>query len=303
MALIERDLFGQKHDKVKTAIERFKAFAPREGYYLADSGGKDSTVVRALAQMAGVKFDAHYSATTIDPPELVRFIRKEHPDTVIEKPERTMRELIIEKQIPPTRIQRYCCAELKETKGSGRIVVTGVRWAESAHRRKNRGLVDLGRNKETLKTAEELGAGVETDYGIMLNSDNSEARKLVEACTMKTKIVLNPIVDWTDSDIWDFIRSYQIPYCGLYDRGFKRLGCVCCPLGGCSSMKRELKHFPQFIPFYIQTFDAMLEKRRESGKTNNGQWTSGENVLAWWIGALKKADERQIKIELEEGNK
>jgi hypothetical protein len=51
MALIERDLFGQKHDKVETAIKRFKTFEPAEGYYLADSGGKDSTVVRALPVM------------------------------------------------------------------------------------------------------------------------------------------------------------------------------------------------------------------------------------------------------------
>lgn len=85
--MIERDLFGQKHDKVETAIKRFKTFEPAEGYYLADSGGKDSTVVRALAQMAGVRFDSHYNATTIDPPALVRFIREKHPETIFERPE------------------------------------------------------------------------------------------------------------------------------------------------------------------------------------------------------------------------
>jgi len=39
------------------------------GYYLAFSGGKDSIALYRLAEMAGVKFDAHYSMTTIDPPE------------------------------------------------------------------------------------------------------------------------------------------------------------------------------------------------------------------------------------------
>ena len=42
------------------------------GYWLAFSGGKDSIVLHRLAEMAGVKFDAHYGLTTIDPPELVQ---------------------------------------------------------------------------------------------------------------------------------------------------------------------------------------------------------------------------------------
>ena len=102
MALVEYDLFGEKRDKVKTAIDRLQAFEPQEGYYVADSGGKDSTCVVKLCEMAGVKFDAHYHATTIDPPQLVRFIRKHHPATEIEKPEHTMRELIIKNQMSPT---------------------------------------------------------------------------------------------------------------------------------------------------------------------------------------------------------
>lgn len=303
MALIERDLFGQKHDKVETAIKRFKTFEPAEGYYLADSGGKDSTAVRALARMAGVRFDSHYNVTTIVPPALVRFIREKHQETIFERPELSMRELIVRKQFPPTRIQRYCCAELKEAKGAGRVVVTGVRWAESARRRKNKGIVNIS-GSSVFETAERLNVvGVKNNYGLMLNSDNDENRRLVECCMAKAKVMLNPIVDWTNEDVWEFIRSYNIPYCGLYDEGFKRLGCVSCPLGGCKSMKRELEFFPQFVNFYIKTFDEMLEARRRSGKVINKQWTDGESVLAWWIGATGKVDEQQIKIEFEEGSK
>ena len=50
----------------------------------------------------------------------------------------TMWNLIPRKLIPPTRLVRYCCAELKEGGGKGRFIATGVRWAESAARRKNR---------------------------------------------------------------------------------------------------------------------------------------------------------------------
>ena len=48
MALVEYDLFGQKRDKVQTAIDRLRAFEPKDGYYVADSGGKDSSCVVTL---------------------------------------------------------------------------------------------------------------------------------------------------------------------------------------------------------------------------------------------------------------
>ena len=140
MALITVDMFGNKQDKVEVAIKRLKTFEPCEGYYVADLGGKDSCTAKALCALAGVKHDSHYSATTVDPPELVRFIREYHKDTEIIKPELSMRKLIIMKQFPPTRFARYCCEYLKEPHGSGRVTVTGVRWAESKNRRNNQGL-------------------------------------------------------------------------------------------------------------------------------------------------------------------
>lgn len=297
MALVEYDLFGQKRDKVQTAIDRLRTFEPREGYYVADSGGKDSTCVVKLCEMAGVKFDAHYNATTIDPPQLVRFIRQHHPRTEIEKPEYTMRELIIKEQYPPTRLMRYCCKHLKETRGEGRIVVTGVRWAESMNRRKKRGLVNINGEKAR-KIADELGAEHRDNrYGIILHTDNNENRRMVEMCYRTHQTRVNPIIDWTDEDVWDFIKRYNVPYCELYDCGFKRLGCVACPLGGYASMQKELEFFPQFRKFYIRTFDEMLDARKKAGKSINRHWTDGESVLRWWVGkdgACK--DELQLGI-------
>ena len=66
--------------KIGAAIARLKAFEPPEGYYVAFSGGKDSQTVYHLCQMAGVKFDAHYNVTSVDPPELVQFIKTHYPD-------------------------------------------------------------------------------------------------------------------------------------------------------------------------------------------------------------------------------
>lgn len=192
MALVTYDIFGSKTDKVKRAIERIRAFEPEEGYYLADSFGKDSTVLYALMCIAGAKFDAHHNLTTVDPPELVRFgisqfdtviydmpdgthkyYTTHHPGKLLWSisqnavhgevihfniPELPMRKLIVKKKFPPTRLQRYCCKALKEVNGMGRIVATGVRWAESSNRKDNQGLVTIFFDENVMRTAEEQGA-------------------------------------------------------------------------------------------------------------------------------------------------
>lgn len=181
MALIEYNIFGEKRDKVQMAIDRLRAFEPKDGYYVADSGGKDSSCVVKLCEMAGVKFDAHYHATTVDPPQLVRFIRQHHPQTEIEKPEYTMRELIVKKQMPPTRLMRYCCQHLKELHGQGRVVVTGVRWAESGNRKNSQGLVTFTTASKEINNAADL-SGAEpkrtSKGGLILNTDNDESRRM-----------------------------------------------------------------------------------------------------------------------------
>lgn len=275
--LIENTLFGVK-DKIKIAIKRFKEFEPTEGYYLAFSGGKDSICIYHLAKEAGVQFDAHYNLTTADPPELIYFIRENYPDVTIDKPEKTMWQLIVEKGMPPTRIARYCCKYLKERGGENRLCVTGVRWAESVRRRKTRGLAEF--------------MGHSTKYRILFN-DNDEMRKTMENCQLKGKLILNPIIDWTDNDVWEYIKSRGLKYCSLYDEGFKRLGCIGCPMGGTQQMIKEFQRWPKYYNIYLKTFDRMLQQKRE--KWQKPVWRNAEEVMYWWIYG-KKIDENQISL-------
>lgn len=129
--------------KINTAKERLKAFEPAdEPYYLCYSGGKDSDCIRILADLAGVKHDIVHNLTTVDAPETVRYI-KSIPNVQVVTPQYSMWQLIEKKKIPPTRLIRYCCDELKEKGGKGRIKVTGVRWAESNNRNNNQSLVTI----------------------------------------------------------------------------------------------------------------------------------------------------------------
>jgi len=41
-------------------------------------------------------------------------------------------------------------------------------------------------------------------------------------------ILINPILDWTETDIWAFHARFNLPHCELYDRGYRSLGCQPC---------------------------------------------------------------------------
>ncbi len=243
--LREETLFGLR-DKVAESIKILQEHATDpEGYYFADSGGKDSAVCRHLLQVSGVKFDAHHSLTTIDPPELIYFLREHHPDTVIHSPAKPFLQRLVEKGYP-TRQCRWCCKEYKETGGAGRTVVTGVRAAESSRRAKR----------------------------WYIESCNSDPRG--------HKWFVHPIFHWTEEDVWEYIRQENIPYCKLYDEGFSRIGCLLCPMAGKHRLF-EAERYPVYVRNFIRAFERLYEKRKSTGKRYMDRWKSGEEMFWWWL--------------------
>ena len=244
MALISNKLWGVE-DKVQIAIDRLREFEPAEGYYLAFSGGKDSQTVYELAKMSGVKFDAHYNLTTVDPPELVRFIKDYYPEVKIHRPEKSMWQLIVENGMPPLRQIRYCCRTLKEGGGAGRVVVTGVRHEESRKR---------------------------------------SGRKMVESCFMDgSRRFLHPVIDWTAKEVWEYLRRLKIPYCSLYDEGWTRLGCVLWPNANQEAQaERWPKIADAYKRACIRAYDAGMAKGKvyqenwKSGEDMYYWWMSGK---------------------------
>lgn len=275
-------------DKEQQAIERLRLAAQMsETYYeqpliVTTSGGKDSDVCLALAQAAGINFEVQHNHTSADAPETVYHVR----DAFKRLEERgikctvnyptykgsraTMWNLIPQKLMPPTRIVRYCCAVLKEGGGKNRMLTTGVRWAESAARKKNRGIY------------EKIGNG---RSGIMLSNDNDDKRKLFENCRLKAKRVCNPIIDWTDDEVWDYIHAENIYTNPLYQCGFSRVGCIGCPMAGKKGRYAEFARYPKYQRMYIRAFNRMLKERQRRGKMD-GTWrigTTGVDVFHWWM--------------------
>jgi phosphoadenosine phosphosulfate reductase len=262
---------------------RIKEFEPLalqnnpSGYYVCISGGKDSSVIQELCIMAGVKCEFAHSHTSVDHPETVYFVRKEQKrlqemgySLQIQYPrnadgkQKTMWSGIIKKGLP-TRKARWCCSELKENGGLGRYIVTGVRWAESAKRRQ-RGLhEELARSK---------------DERLVLNNDNDMLRRLMESCIPKRQFVLNPIIDWSDEDIWEFVKERNLPMNPLYGMGHKRVGCIGCPM---ASAQAKLGQYPKYKNMYYRAVVKHFEYRKMRGLPCCGIMASPETYFDWWL--------------------
>ena len=182
----------------------------------------------------------------------------------------SMWSLIPQKLMPPTRLVRYCCSVLKEQGGAGRFISTGVRWDESTSRKANRGIYEKIASEKTQR--------------IILNNDNDDRRMLFENCRLKAKRVVNPIIDWTDDDVWGFIQDAKIPLNPLYSEGFCRVGCVGCPMAG-KKREKEFARWPKYKDMYISAFDRMLEERKRRGKMRDSSpmGNTGLDVFNWWM--------------------
>lgn len=243
-------------DMINKTITIMKEFQPPEGYYGAFSGGKDSQVLYHIAKIAGIKVDWHFNVTTVDPPQLLRFIRKNYSDVEWHRPSRSMFQLIIDNKILPTRIMRFCCVELKEQGGSGRVVITGVRADESLKRSR---------------------------YNV------------VQVCKKRHKILVSPLLDWKWRDVWKFLNDRFIPHCELYDPpfGFKRIGCIGCPMTGRNNVLKEFRFFPNVKKAYLNA----IQKAMANGAFRDHK--TPESVFKWWISreSLKSYKERDKQLE------
>lgn len=115
----------------------------------------------------------------------------------------------------------------------------------------------------------------------MLVNDNADSRRMIEQCYKRHKTAVNPIIDWEDSEVWEFIRVERVMYCSLYDCGFCRLGCIGCPMARKHGREIEFARWPKYRDNYIRAFDRMLEKRRLRGL--KGKWQTGLDVFRWWM--------------------
>ena len=250
------------------------------GYHLAFSGGKDSQALFHMAQLAGVKFCGHMNLTSVDPPEVIRFVKKNYPEVELIKPGKSIFQHAIEKQILPTMRVRWCCAEYKETAGAGKVTLIGIRKAESSRRAKRNEVeinnrkfsgdldeLDAYRQEQKAKRARRKSK----EQGV--NITNADEEQTLGCIHGKESLLISPIIYWTEKDVWEFLNDVvRVPHCSLYDEGWHRIGCIGCPMSSHRQKMIENKRYPHVKRGWIKAIKAI--RNGEYSKENISGGTS-----------------------------
>lgn len=223
------------------------ALNPKFGYWLAFSGGKDSQALLELVKMANIRYKAFYNVTTNDPPDNVYFIRNCYPEVEFIHPKVNFFKLV-EKNGLPMITRRYCCRVLKETSAPGMVVLTGVRSDESRRRAGYTQTMVRSRRLEHVNYSGER----------TLDDIIASEHRCIKG---KDSVMLYPLLKWTESDVWDFLRQRNVPKNPVYDYA-PRVGCMFCPYSTLATKEFYEQKYPKFKEHILNSLEVYMSKRQ-----------------------------------------
>lgn len=259
------------------------------GYFLAFSGGKDSQALYHIAKLAGVKFNANINFTSVDPPQVVRFVHRQYPDVICHAPKKSIYDIAVDRGILPSMRIRWCCADLKEQAGAGKVTLIGIRKQESTRRAKRHEVEVNNRQfsgsldefhqwqEAKIKEKEEKLMKKMKKEGKKVNEDffSADKENEVRCINGKDSILISPIFEWTDKDVWEFLNNVvQVEHCELYDKGYKRIGCILCPMSNHKQKLREMKDFPYVKAGWIRAIKRIREGAGSQDTRTNARFYS-----------------------------
>lgn len=218
-----------------------------------------------IVKLAGVKHKTHMNLTSVDPPEVIRFVKTQYPDVELTKPEKSIYQYAVDMKILPTMRIRWCCAKFKESAGAGKVTLIGIRHAESARRAK-RNEVEIN-NRKFSGNLDELD-----DYRKARNAQkrgrkpkgyrevtivNATGERTLGCIRGKESLLISPIINWTDDDVWTFLNTLGIAHCELYDQGWHRIGCIGCPMSSAKQKILENERWPHVKRNWVKAIKAI----------------------------------------------
>lgn len=274
-------------DIILKAVPLALRYDPDKGFFVGFSGGKDSQALYHMMQLCDVPMHAYFSPTSIDPAENIRFIRKNYPEVEFTKIDKSIFDVFREMKVLPSMRIRWCCAYFKEKGGEGKVVCTGVRKAESV-RRSKRNEIEVSGHKFSghMDEFEDWQEKRIRKKMKNLNQDQfTDAKQTEVRCINgKDKILLNPIIEWSEEDVWEFLNKVvEVPHCELYDEGYTRIGCIGCPMATTKNQIKQFQRWPHVKEKWIQ---AIMDKRRESILANTPPHQSGATYNFYSLNGL-----------------
>lgn len=229
--------------------------------------------------------------TSVDPPEVIRFVRKHYPEVELIKPKTSIYNLAVEKQILPSMKVRWCCSEYKETAGAGKVTLIGIRHQESSRRAKRKEVeISSRKYSGTLEGLEEYRQKIyatksqstrkrrgktvphERDE---VNITNATDERTLGCISGKESLLISPIIHWTERDVWEFLTNVvRVPHCELYDQGFRRIGCIGCPMSNFRQKIIENQRWPHVKRNWIKAIMAIRH-----GGVFQGIHTRSDNLV------------------------
>jgi len=197
--------------------------------YTCFSGGKDSLVALDLAVRSGIK-KIVFCDTTIELQETLDYIDEveNYYNLKIERVSapRSFFELVYDIGFP-SRSMRWCCKVFKFSplaifarEKRVKSYITGLRKEENTRRR---------------------------NYNKIDQNPFIKVRQI------------NPILNWSEGNVWAYIHKHGLPVNPLYELGFKRIGCWPCPFKSKDEWNLIEKHFPEHYKLLQKTLKIILK--------------------------------------------
>jgi len=220
--------------------------------FISYSGGKDSEVLVHLVRDLYPEVPAVFCDTGLEFPEIRAHARKME-NLVIVRPEMSYKQVLETYGYPV--ISKRMAQYIREARSAGpesniyRLRTTGIRTNGTmspmgALSKKWRWLADnkdipisdkcclIMKKRPLAKYTKESGR---VPYIGLMAGDSSDRLQswIGHGCNYigKTMSRSSPMMPWLEKDVWEYLKTRNVPYCPVYDMGYKRTGCIFCGFG------------------------------------------------------------------------
>ena len=91
-----------------------------------------------------------------------------------------------------------------------------------------------------------------------MNITNADQEQTLGCISGKESLLISPIIHWTEQDVWEFLNKVmEVPHCSLYDEGWRRLGCIGCPMSSAKQKQIENLRYPHVKRNWIKAIKAI----------------------------------------------